>query len=185
MALRASQRLLSGAINAKYHSMLYHYFRVANHHQGSSMNTWEVYDQTGGHKYIVDLKVQSTQDGQVDAAQPAMIQWYGFKMVHPTVVGQFMDLTDCVLCGSCTAACPSYWWNNDIFLGPAAMVQAWRWLWEQHNDKETFERKVKQLTNGTISAEFCHNIGNCVQVCPKNIQVDRVMNSFKILGSLN
>ena len=70
-------------------------------------------------------QVQSTQDGQVDAAQPAMIQWYGFKMVHPTVVGQFMDLTDCVLCGSCTAACPSYWWNNDIFLGPAAMVQAW------------------------------------------------------------
>ena len=60
-----------------------------------------------------------------------------------------------------------------------------RWLWEQHNDKATFERKVKQFTNGPVTIEFCHNIGNCVLVCPKSINVDRVMRGFFLLAALN
>lgn len=183
MALRLTKSLLSK--DPKHHSKLYHYFRVANHQQGSSFNTWEVYDKTGGYKYVVNLKVPMSEKNVATKSQPAVVQWHGFKMTHPSVVNQFMDLTDCVLCGSCTAACPSYWWNNDMFLGPAAVVQAWRWLWEQHNDLETFTKKVKQLTNGHVTVEFCHNIGNCTQVCPKNIQVDRVMNSMRMLASLN
>eukprot|EP00669_Euglena_mutabilis_P006941 TRINITY_DN2389_c0_g1_i1.p1 TRINITY_DN2389_c0_g1~~TRINITY_DN2389_c0_g1_i1.p1 ORF type:complete len:140 (+),score=17.14 TRINITY_DN2389_c0_g1_i1:18-437(+) len=105
MALRLTKQLLN--VDHKHHSRLYHYFRVANHQQGSSLNTWEVYDQTGGYKYVVNLKVPSSSNNVATGSQPAMVHWHGFKMTHPSVVNQFMDLTDCVLCGSCTAACPS------------------------------------------------------------------------------
>lgn len=188
MAFQATQRLLAGAAAkaaSKYQSKLYGYFRVTGHLSGGAVNAWESTDSTAGQKYIMDLKTVQMVDGKVSSAQPAQIYWHSFKIVHPTVVDQFMELTDCVLCGSCTSSCPSYWWNNDLYYGPAAMVQAWRWLWEQHNDKATFERKVKQFTNGPVTVEFCHNIGNCVLVCPKSINVDRVMRGFTLLAALN
>jgi succinate dehydrogenase/fumarate reductase-like Fe-S protein len=179
-------RLLTAAApNARFHSQLYGYFRVTGHLASSNMAAYESVDSSSGNQYITEMKIPSVSDSKVSPAHPGMISWHSFKIVHPTVVDQFMELTDCVLCGSCTASCPSYWWNNDIYYGPAAMVQAWRWLWEQHNDKATFERKVKEFTNGPVTVEFCHNIGNCVLVCPKSINVDRVMRGFSLLASLN
>jgi ferredoxin len=184
-ARRFASTAAAASPDSKYHSMLYGYYRVVGHFAGTSVNAWESFDNTGGYMYIMDTKFGSVINGQANPAQPAQMYWHSFKITHPTVVDQFMELTDCVLCGSCTASCPSYWWNNDVYYGPAAMVQAWRWLWEQHNDKATFERKVKQFTNGPITIEFCHNIGNCVLVCPKNINVDRVMRGFGLLAALN
>eukprot|EP00997_Jenningsia_sp_PLL12_P008923 NODE_5776_length_553_cov_42.164683_g5036_i0.p1 GENE.NODE_5776_length_553_cov_42.164683_g5036_i0~~NODE_5776_length_553_cov_42.164683_g5036_i0.p1 ORF type:complete len:144 (+),score=26.22 NODE_5776_length_553_cov_42.164683_g5036_i0:52-483(+) len=137
-------------------------------------------------QFVINLRVPvADEKGTVTAENPAQLTWYSLKTVDESVRDQYKEEIECVLCGSCTASCPSYWWNNDVYLGPAAMVQSWRWLWEAHNDKETFQKKLKQLTNGHVDVEFCHNIGNCTQVCPKNINVDRVMSGFRMLASLN
>lgn len=188
MALRSTARLLAEHMNAKFHSRLYGYYRVVGHLNECKAQASESLDATGENQYVTELKIAQLQPFPghvVSPVHPGTIQWHSFKVTHPTVVQQFMELTDCVLCGCCTASCPSYWWNNDVFYGPAAMVQAWRFLWDQHNDKATFERKIKELTNGPLSVEFCHNIANCALVCPKSINVDRVMRGFALLAALN
>jgi succinate dehydrogenase / fumarate reductase iron-sulfur subunit len=75
-------------------------------------------------------------------------------------------LYECILCACCSTACPSYWWNPDRYLGPAALLQAYRWIIDSR-DEATGERL------DTLEDPFrlyrCHTILNCANVCPKNL----------------
>jgi len=75
-------------------------------------------------------------------------------------------LYECILCACCSTACPSFWWNPDRFLGPAALLQACRFL-SDSRDQATEER-LDELEDA-YKLFRCHTIMNCVQVCPKDL----------------
>jgi succinate dehydrogenase / fumarate reductase iron-sulfur subunit len=75
-------------------------------------------------------------------------------------------LYECILCACCSTACPSYWWNSDRFLGPAALLQANRWI-KDSRDEATGER-LDSLED-PFRLYRCHTIMNCTKACPKNL----------------
>lgn len=77
----------------------------------------------------------------------------------------FQDgLYECILCACCSTSCPSYWWNGDKYLGPAALMQAYRWVIDSR-DEATQERLDK--LKDPFSVFRCHTILNCTRTCPK------------------
>ncbi len=75
-------------------------------------------------------------------------------------------LYECILCACCSTSCPSYWWNGDRYLGPAALLQAERWLVDSR-DERTGERL--DALEDPFKLYRCHTIMNCAQVCPKGL----------------
>jgi len=85
-------------------------------------------------------------------------------------------LYECILCACCSTACPSYWWNSDKFLGPAILLQAYRWLADSR-DEMTGER-LDQLED-PFRLYRCHTIMNCANVCPKGLSPARAIAEIK------
>lgn len=84
----------------------------------------------------------------------------------------------CILCACCSAACPSYWWNSDRYLGPAALLQAYRWLVDSR-DEATGERL--DALEDPFRLYRCHTILNCVDACPKDLNPGRAIGKIKSL----
>lgn len=89
---------------------------------------------------------------------------------------QLDGLYECILCGCCTTACPSFWWNPDKFLGPAALLQAARFIGDSR-DQATDERL--QALDDPFKLFRCHTIMNCVQVCPKGLNPTKAIGDIK------
>jgi succinate dehydrogenase / fumarate reductase iron-sulfur subunit len=87
-------------------------------------------------------------------------------------------LYECILCGCCSTSCPSFWWNPDKFLGPAALLQSWRFLADSR-DHATDERLAD--LEGPFKLFRCHTIMNCVEVCPKGLNPTRAIGRIKEL----
>ena len=75
-------------------------------------------------------------------------------------------LYDCVLCACCSASCPSYWWNADKYLGPAVLLQAYRWIADSRD--EATDERLDQLDDA-FKLYRCHTIMNCTDTCPKGL----------------
>lgn len=75
-------------------------------------------------------------------------------------------LYECILCACCSTSCPSYWWNSEEYLGPAILLQSYRWLVDSRDEK-TAERK--QALDNSMSLYRCHTILNCTRTCPKGL----------------
>lgn len=89
---------------------------------------------------------------------------------------QLDGLYECVLCACCSTACPSFWWNPDKFLGPAALLQASRFI-EDSRD-QAFEERLADL-EGPFKLFRCHTIMNCVNVCPKGLNPTKAIGRIK------
>jgi len=87
-------------------------------------------------------------------------------------------LYECILCACCTTACPSFWWNPDKFVGPAGLLQAYRFLADTR-DQATSER-LDDLED-PYRLFRCHTIMNCVDVCPKGLNPTRAIGKIKEL----
>jgi succinate dehydrogenase / fumarate reductase iron-sulfur subunit len=87
-------------------------------------------------------------------------------------------LWECILCACCSTSCPSYWWNSDRFLGPAALLQSYRWLADSR-DEHTGER-LDQLED-PFRLYRCHTIMNCTNTCPKGLNPAQAIGSIKKL----
>ena len=85
-------------------------------------------------------------------------------------------LYECVLCACCSTSCPSFWWNPDKFLGPAALLQASRFI-EDSRD-QAFEKRLEDL-EGPFKLFRCHTIMNCVNVCPKGLNPTKAIGRIK------
>jgi len=83
---------------------------------------------------------------------------------------------ECILCACCSTACPSFWWNPDKFLGPAALLHAYRFLADSR-DQATNER-LNDL-NDPYRLFRCHTIMNCVDVCPKHLNPTKAIGKIK------
>ncbi|CAF0889666.1 unnamed protein product [Didymodactylos carnosus] len=85
---------------------------------------------------------------------------------------------ECILCACCSTACPSYWWNSDRYLGPAVLMQAYKWIVDSR-DEYTQER-LSQF-HDTFSLYRCHTIMNCTKVCPKGLNPAKAIGELKKL----
>ena len=84
---------------------------------------------------------------------------------------------ECILCACCSTSCPSYWWNSDKYLGPAALMQARRWIADSR-DEFTEERKNK--LRDPFSMYRCHTIMNCTKSCPKHLNPGKAIAEIKV-----
>merc|ERR1712115_276012 len=75
-------------------------------------------------------------------------------------------LYECILCACCSTSCPSYWWNGDKYLGPAVLMQAYRWIIDSRDEQEI--NRLKNLKD-SFKLYRCHTIMNCTDVCPKDL----------------
>jgi len=89
-------------------------------------------------------------------------------------------LYECILCACCSTSCPSYWWNGDKYLGPAVLMQAYRWIIDSR-DEHTAERLDK--LKDPFSVYRCHTIMNCTKTCPKGLNPGKAIAEIKKLLS--
>ena len=86
------------------------------------------------------------------------------------------DLYECVMCACCSTSCPSYWWNSDKYLGPAALLHAYRWLVDTRDD--TRNERLEELED-SFKLYRCHTIMNCARACPKNLNPAKAIAELK------
>ena len=87
-------------------------------------------------------------------------------------------LYECILCACCSAGCPSYWWNSDRYLGPAILLQAYRWIVDSR-DEDTGTR-LDELED-PFKLYRCHTIMNCTRTCPKGLNPAKAIADIKKL----
>ncbi|KAF3916615.1 hypothetical protein ABW20_dc0103748 [Dactylellina cionopaga] len=75
-------------------------------------------------------------------------------------------LYECILCACCSTSCPSYWWNQEEYLGPAVLMQAYRWL---ADSRDQMSGQRKDMLENSMSLYRCHTIMNCARTCPKGL----------------
>jgi len=99
------------------------------------------------------------------------------RLQSPEERDKLDGLYECILCGCCSTACPSFWWNPEKFRGPAALLQAARFL-EDSRDEATAER-LSDL-EGPYRLFRCHTIMNCTNVCPKGLNPSKAIAEIKL-----
>jgi succinate dehydrogenase/fumarate reductase iron-sulfur protein len=97
---------------------------------------------------------------------------------HQTVEDrQRLDgMYECILCACCTTSCPSYWWNGDKYLGPAVLMQAYRWIADSRSGDAS--RRLRDLDD-EFKLYRCHTIMNCANTCPKGLNPGQAIQRIK------
>lgn len=98
------------------------------------------------------------------------------RLQSPEDRAKIDGLYECILCACCSTSCPSFWWNPDKFLGPAALLQSYRFLADSR-DTATTERLSK--LDDPFSLFRCHGIMNCVSSCPKGLNPTRAIGHIR------
>lgn len=98
------------------------------------------------------------------------------RLQSPEEREELNGLYECILCGCCSAACPSFWWNPDKFVGPAGLLQAYRFIADSR-DHATAER-LDDLED-PYRLFRCHTIMNCTDVCPKGLNPSEAIGKIK------
>jgi succinate dehydrogenase / fumarate reductase iron-sulfur subunit len=123
--------------------------------------------------------------GQFYAQYAAVKPWLEARTPAPPDRERFQSKDDqekidqpsaCILCACCSTSCPSYWWNSDRYLGPAALLAAYRWIIDSR-DESTGER-LDQLED-PFRLYRCHTIMNCTEACPKDLNPARAIAEIK------
>lgn len=83
---------------------------------------------------------------------------------------------ECILCACCSTSCPSYWWNSDKYLGPAALLAARRWMADSRDDNK--KERLEKLRD-PFSMYRCHTIMNCAKTCPKGLNPGKAIAEIK------
>ncbi len=100
------------------------------------------------------------------------------RLQSPQEREELNGLYECILCACCSTSCPSFWWNPDKFVGPAGLLQAYRFIADTR-DQETAQR-LDNLED-PYRLFRCHTIMNCVDVCPKNLNPTQAIGKIKEL----
>lgn len=126
---------------------------------------------------VVDMSIFYKQYEKIkpylinDTAPPAIE-----RLQSPEDRAKLDGLYECILCACCSTNCPSFWWNPDKFIGPAGLLQAYRFLADSR-DTATEERLAN--LDDPFSVFRCHGIMNCVQVCPKGLNPTKAIGHIR------
>lgn len=136
-----------------------------------------------GRPVIRDLVVDMSQFyQQYRAVQPYLIHKDPLPekeiLQSPEDRDKLDGLYECIMCGCCSTACPSFWWNPEKFYGPQALLQAWRFLADSRD--QATEERLDGL-EGPYKLFRCHSIMNCVEYCPKSLNPTKAIGKIKEL----
>ena len=109
---------------------------------------------------------------QADSAPPPDAERLQSKEERAEIDG----LWECILCFCCSTSCPSYWWNGDRYLGPAVLLQAYRWIADSRD--EATGKRLDALED-PFKLYRCHTIMNCTQTCPKGLNPAKAIGKIK------
>jgi len=98
------------------------------------------------------------------------------RLQSPEQRSKLDGLYECILCACCSTSCPSFWWNPDKFLGPAALLQAYRFL---ADSRDTAKEERLDSLQDPFSVFRCHGIQNCVSVCPKGLNPTKAIGHIR------
>ncbi|MEE9140921.1 MAG: succinate dehydrogenase iron-sulfur subunit [Alphaproteobacteria bacterium] len=98
------------------------------------------------------------------------------RLQSPPDRARLDGLYECILCACCSTACPSYWWNPERFLGPATLLQAYRWIVDSRD--EAADQRLDALED-SFKLYRCHTIMNCTKTCPKDLNPARAIAEIK------
>ncbi|CAG2121223.1 unnamed protein product, partial [Medioppia subpectinata] len=140
------------------------------------------------HLYVIKDLVPDMNNfyKQYQSIQPWLQSNNETKGVHKQNLQSIKDrdkldgLYECILCACCSTSCPSYWWNSDRYLGPAALMQAYRWVIDSRDDKT--QERLDRLKD-PFSLYRCHTIMNCTKTCPKHLNPGKAIGELKKLAS--
>ncbi|ODN72881.1 succinate dehydrogenase [ubiquinone] iron-sulfur subunit, mitochondrial [Cryptococcus amylolentus CBS 6039] len=114
------------------------------------------------------------------------------KNDNPPAKGEFLQtqedrkkldgMYECILCACCSTSCPSYWWNQDQYLGPAVLMQAYRWM---ADSRDAYGAERKEKMQNTMSLYRCHTIFNCSRTCPKGLNPAAAIAKMKLEMATN
>ncbi|WOG93729.1 hypothetical protein DCAR_0313016 [Daucus carota subsp. sativus] len=95
-------------------------------------------------------------------------------------------LYECILCACCSTACPAYWWNPEEFLGPAALLHAYRWIFVLLYSRDEYtDERLQALTENENRLYRCRTIQNCTATCPKSLNPARAINNMRKMQKLS
>ncbi|HUC62326.1 MAG TPA: succinate dehydrogenase iron-sulfur subunit [Alphaproteobacteria bacterium] len=100
------------------------------------------------------------------------------RLQSPEERAKLDGLYECILCACCSTSCPSYWWNSERYLGPAALLQAYRWIADSRD--ESAGERLDALED-PFRLYRCHTIMNCTQTCPKHLNPAKAIGEVKKL----
>jgi succinate dehydrogenase / fumarate reductase iron-sulfur subunit len=100
------------------------------------------------------------------------------RLQSPEERAKLDGLWECILCFCCSTSCPSYWWNGDRYLGPAVLLQAYRWIADSRDEAKG--ERLDQLED-PFRLYRCHTIMNCTKTCPKNLNPAKAIAEIKQL----
>jgi len=128
---------------------------------------------------IVDMsqffkQYHSVQPYLVNETQPPEKE----RLQSPADRDELNGLYECILCACCSTACPSFWWNPDKFVGPAGLLQAYRFIADTRD--EATNSRLDNLED-PYRLFRCHSIMNCIDVCPKGLNPTRAIGKIKDL----
>ena len=83
---------------------------------------------------------------------------------------------ECIMCACCSTSCPSYWWNGDKYLGPAVLLQAYRWIIDSRDEER--QARLKKVAD-ELKLYRCHTILNCTSACPKGLNPAKAIAEIK------
>ena len=99
-------------------------------------------------------------------------EWYQSKEDREKVDGMY----ECIMCACCSTSCPSYWWNGDKYLGPAVLLQAYRWIVDSRDEER--QARLKKVAD-ELKLYRCHTILNCTSACPKGLNPAKAIAEIK------
>jgi succinate dehydrogenase / fumarate reductase iron-sulfur subunit len=100
------------------------------------------------------------------------------RLQSPEERAKIDGLWECILCFSCSTSCPSYWWNSERYLGPAILLQAYRWVVDSRD--EAAGERLDELQD-PFRLYRCHTIMNCTKTCPKDLNPGKAIAELKKL----
>jgi len=100
------------------------------------------------------------------------------RLQSPEDRAKLDGLYECILCACCTSSCPSFWWNPEKFVGPAGLLQAWRFL---ADSRDTATEKRLEGLQDPFSVFRCRTIMNCASVCPKGLNPTKAIGDIRKL----
>jgi len=100
------------------------------------------------------------------------------RLQSPQQRDELDGLYECILCACCSSQCPSYWWNPDKFVGPAGLLQAYRFIADSRD--QATEERLEDL-NDAYRLFRCRTIMNCTEVCPKGLEPSRAIEKIRLM----
>lgn len=125
---------------------------------------------------IVDMKQFYTQYEKVEPYLQNDEQATQERLQSPEDRAKLDGLYECILCACCSTSCPSWWWNPDKFIGPAGLLQAYRFIADTRDTAK--DKRLKKLED-PFSVFRCRSIMNCVNVCPKGLNPTRAIGKIR------